>query len=48
MEIEDGPREYLWSTPRHMNRELGEDMDRFAISATLEARPGKEGEVEEF
>ena len=23
-------------------------MDRFAISATLEARPGKEGEVEEF
>ena len=27
---------------------LGEDMDRFAISATLEARPGKEGEVEKF
>src|ERR1700735_1815555 len=27
---------------------LGEDMDLFAISATLEARPGKEGEVEEF
>jgi quinol monooxygenase YgiN len=27
---------------------LGEDMDRFAISATLEARPGKESEVEEF
>ena len=23
-------------------------MDRFAISATLEARPGKESEVEEF
>jgi quinol monooxygenase YgiN len=27
---------------------MGEDMDLFAISATLEARPGKEGEVEEF
>jgi quinol monooxygenase YgiN len=27
---------------------MGEDMDRFAISATLEARPGKEGEVEQF
>jgi quinol monooxygenase YgiN len=27
---------------------LGEKMDRFAILATLEARPGKEGEVEEF
>src|SRR3984885_15713939 len=34
----------------HITRtnKLGEDMDLFAISATLEARPGKEGEVEEF
>jgi quinol monooxygenase YgiN len=32
----------------HSKKVLGEDMDRFAISVTLEARPGKESEVEEF
>src|ERR1700723_245971 len=32
-----------------MNQGMGdEDMDRFGISATLEARPGKENEVEQF
>jgi quinol monooxygenase YgiN len=48
METEEDQRKYLWSTPHHMNQGMGEDMDRFAISATLEARPGKEGEVEQF
>jgi quinol monooxygenase YgiN len=47
MGTEEDHRKYRWSTPAS-SKGLGEDMDRFAISATLEARPGKESEVEEF
>jgi quinol monooxygenase YgiN len=49
METEEGQRKYLWSTLHHINqRNWEKTMDRFAILATLEARPGKEAEVEEF